>query len=185
MEEGQVVEEEHPIFSIMYDFENCSENFATPSEFTEAFAPGSKTDRGWGCRDEGVGDSRGVRASAFGGAAGTDDAWLITAGAQDLSGLSTVTFEVDIKSSFDGLGTLELLWSTDYSGGADPTLSTWTEITSFEDDLPAKGTDTFKKITADLSSIAGQTVFIALRYKDGTNNDSASYEIDNYSITGN
>ena len=83
---------------------DCSENFATPSAFSEAFAPGAKTDRGWGCRDEGVDDSRGVRASAFGGAEGFDDAWLITGSKLDLTSLSTTYLQVDVKSSFDGPG---------------------------------------------------------------------------------
>ncbi|MEL6973579.1 MAG: choice-of-anchor J domain-containing protein, partial [Bacteroidota bacterium] len=49
------------------DFENCTQDFGTPNGFIEAFAAGAKTDRGWGCRQEGVDDSRGVRASGFGG----------------------------------------------------------------------------------------------------------------------
>lgn len=170
---------------ISIDFEDCTQDFTTPSLFVEAFGPGSKTDRGWGCRAQGVGDSRGVRASAFGGEAGFDDAWLITDGAVDFSGLSSATFEVDIKSAFDGPGTLNLMWSTDYSGSGDPTTANWTTISSFEDDLPVSGSDTFKTITADLSGATGMQAYIALRYEDGMNDSSASFEIDNYSISGN
>ena len=76
-------------FIFFYDFEDCTDDFSTPNDFIERFGPGSKADRGWGCRSEGVNGSRGVRASAFGGVDGFDDAWLITGNTIDLTDLSS------------------------------------------------------------------------------------------------
>ncbi|MFZ9982598.1 MAG: hypothetical protein ACO3FI_11270, partial [Cyclobacteriaceae bacterium] len=45
-----------PVF-ISYDFDSCVD-FATPSGFIEVFEPGSKTDRGWGCRAFGLNGTR-------------------------------------------------------------------------------------------------------------------------------
>jgi len=167
------------------DFEGCTDNYATPSNFVEVFVAGSKTDRGWGCREFGVGNTRAVRASAFGGADGTDNAWLVTNGKVDLSGVTSATFSADIKSTYPGLGDLKALWSENYTGSGDPSSATWTELTDFSGQLPVKGSDAYTTITSDLSGAAGKKVYVALQYSGGTSGDSASYDVDNYSITGN
>ncbi|MBT8219044.1 MAG: DUF5017 domain-containing protein [Bacteroidia bacterium] len=168
---------------ISENFEGCQDDFVTPDGFIEVFGDGSKTDRGWGCRQEGVDGSRAVRASAFGGDDGFDDAWLIFDNPILLSSVSSAYLQVDVKSRFDGDGNLTLLWSSDYSGGANPTSASWTEVNQFESDLPAKGSDTYKNIITNLSAAVGNDIYMAFRWKDGTSSNSASFEIDNIGIT--
>ena len=165
------------------DFEGCAEDYATPSNFIEEFVAGSKTDRGWGCRSEGVDGSRGVRASAFGGEDGTDNAWLITASKIDLSNVSTAYLSMYVGSDFDGEGELRAYWSIDYVGSGDPTTASWTELSDFTSQLPSKGTGDFSFVISDLSSAVGSEVYVALQYNLGTSSGSASFEIDNFMIS--
>ncbi|MEM6644401.1 MAG: choice-of-anchor J domain-containing protein, partial [Bacteroidota bacterium] len=164
------------------DFEACTDNFATPANWIEEFVPGSKTDRGWGCRQEGVDGSRAVRASAFGGEAGTDNAWLITANKLDLTMESSAFLSFDIKSQFDGPGELVVQFSENYTSG-DPSLATWTELSEVAAQLPAKGTATYTSVSASLAQAVGKQVYIAFQYSGGMNDDSGSYEIDNVSFS--
>ena len=175
------------LFSLPFNdnFEGCTEDFSTPDNFIEAFAPGSKTDRGWGCRAKGVDDSRAVRASSFGGDAGSDNAWLISKNKFDLKTVTSAYVSFDIKSEFDGPGDLRLLWSSDYSGSGDPTTATWTELTDMAAQLPVKGTNSFNKVISNLSGATLNDVHVALQFEGGTDASSGSYEIDNFSVTEN
>lgn len=168
------------------DFESCTENFSTPENFIEVFAGSNpKTDRGWGCRSEGVGESRGVRASAFGGADGTDDAWLITNTRVDLTSVSTVYLSFDVGSDFSGPGDLFVFWSEDYIGSDDPSIATWNELFDVQAQLPTPGSRDFNKVSTSLSSALGKKVYVAFQYVGGTSSSSASYELDNISFSEN
>lgn len=164
------------------DFESCTDDFATPENFNEVFAAGSKTDRGWGCRQEGVGSSRGVRASSFGGDEGSDNAWLISSKKFDLFSASEATLSIDVKSAFSGDGDLKVLWSASYDGSSDPTDETWTEISAINSTLPTKGSGTYKTVSASLDAALGSSIYIALQFFDGTSSSSASFEIDNFKV---
>lgn len=167
------------------NFEGCTDDFATPGNFIEEFVAGSKTDRGWGCRDEGVDGSRAVRASGFGGDAGTDNAWLISENKFDLKSVTSAYVSFDVKSAFDGPGDLMLKWSSDYTGSGDPSMATWTELTDLSGQLPDKGTNTFSNAVSNLSAAAGNEVYVALQFDGGMDSSSGSYEIDNFSVTEN
>lgn len=168
------------------DFESCTTvgDFNVPTNWIEENVPGSKTDRGWGCRAFGRDGTSAPRASAFGGADGTDNAWLITNGAIDLSAVSSATLVVWVEERFSGPGTLSLKWSADYTGTGDPEAATWTEASDFAGQLPSEG-EVFTEVTSDLSGAAGQQVYVAFQYNGGTSAESIAYTVDDVSITGN
>lgn len=166
------------------DFESCSTEYATPAQWNEVFEDGSKTDRGWGCRaGDGVDGGTCVRASAYGGEDGTDYAWLITKGSLDLSTVAEAYMTFDIKSNYSGDGELFVKWSEDYSGSGDPTSATWEEVPGVASQLPEQGSGTYKKVAAELTSLAGKKVFIGFQYTGATSGNAASYEMDNFLVT--
>lgn len=166
------------------DFEDCSEEFATPEKWVEEFVGDSKTDRGWACRaTEGVDGTNGVRASAFGGEAGTDHAWLISNGSFDLTSVSEAFMTFDMKSSFSGDGDLFVMWSEDYSGAGDPTVATWQEVPGVSSQLPVVGANSYKKVAAELTPMVGKKIFIGFQYIGASSSSSTSYEMDNFSIS--
>lgn len=168
------------------DFESCVTvgDFNIPTNWIEEVVPGSKTDRGWGCRAFGRDGSNAPRASAFGGEDGEDDAWLITNGTIDLTGVSAATLVFWAESRFSGPGDLEVKWSTDYSGFGDPTAATWTTLSDVAGQLPADGSEVFTEITSDMSGAAGQQVYLAFRYFGGTAGSSIGLTVDDVSLTG-
>lgn len=165
-------------------FEGCAD-FATPTNWIEAFVDGTKTDRGWGCRAFGIDNTGGARASAFGGDAGMDDAWLITDGTFDLTSLTSIELKFWIESRFSGPGAVTVHWSTDYSGSGDPTNATWTELTSAATQILAIPAETFTEITVSLDGAAGNNIYLAFRYAGGTDAESIAYTLDDVSLTGN
>ncbi len=168
------------------DFESCVTvgDFNIPTNWIEENVPGSKTDRGWGCRAFGRDGSSAPRASAFGGEEGTDNAWLITNGAIDLSSVTSATLVVWVEERFSGPGTLSLKYSSDYTGSGNPDAATWTEVSDFAGQLPSTA-EVYTEITSDLSAAAGQQVYVAFQYNGGTSGASIAFGIDDLSITGN
>jgi hypothetical protein len=169
------------------DFEDCANagDFNIPANWTEAVVAGSKTDRGWGCRAFGNNGSQGVRASAFAGEAGTDDAWLISNGTFDLTSLTSIELKFWIESRFSGPGAVTVHWSTNYTGSGDPSAATWTELTNAGTQITAITAEVFTEITVNLDAAAGNNIFLAFRYAGGTNDASIAYTLDDLSITGN
>lgn len=165
------------------EFESCSSEgqFNIPSNWIEKMTPTSKTDRGWGCREEGV-TGWAVRASSFGGSDGTDDAWMISKNPFDLTAVSSATLTFMVKSQYDGLGDLKVLYSSNYNGQSDPTQATWTELTNVQAQLPAKASNSYVEITSDLSGAVGKNIYLAFQWVNGTSDDSASYTIDDLSV---
>ncbi|WP_462249118.1 choice-of-anchor J domain-containing protein [Ekhidna sp.] len=168
------------------DFESCTVvgDFNIPSNWIEENVPGTKTDRGWGCRAFGRDGTSAPRASAFGGEDGEDDAWLISNGTIDLTSVTSATLVFWAESRFSGPGDLQVLWSTDYSGIGDPNSATWTQLTDVAAQLPAEGSEVFTEITSDMSDAAGSEVYLAFRYFGGTSGASVALTIDDLSLTG-
>lgn len=168
------------------DFESCTAvgDFNIPSNWIEENVPGTKTDRGWGCRAFGRDGSSAPRASAFGGEDGNDDAWLITNGTIDLTGVTSASLVFWVESRFSGPGDLQVLWSTDYAGIGDPNSATWTELTDVSAQLPAEESEVFTEVTSDMSGAAGEEVYLAFRYFGGTSGASVALTIDDLSLTG-
>jgi len=169
---------------IAHNFEDCTEDYSTPPGFTEVFVPGSQTDRGWGCRSNGVDGSRAVRASAFGGEADEDNAWLVM-NPVNLSGYNDVNLAFDVNSFYDGPGQIIVQWSSDYDGSSDPTGFTWNILTDINSQFPAAGSDIWTAIDGAITDITGTQFYLAFQYKDGTSASSSSWDIDNLTLTGN
>ncbi len=161
-------------------------------KWLQAFVDGFKTDRGWGYGPTYGKNSTGcLGASAFGGTAGTDNAYLVT-GPFDFSKYPTINLSFDIER-FDGIpaktgltGSLKVKYSTNYSGSGNPEATgvTWTEITDITAKMPVEATDNvWKTIVSDLSSIKDSKVYLAFHWKDGDNSKSTTYDLDNVVLT--
>jgi hypothetical protein len=168
--------------SFSTDFETCSEDYATPSGFIEVFVPGSKEDRGWGCRSFGIDDSRAVQASAYGGEDGNDNAWLIVADQMDFSGLSSVNFQFSIFSNFSGPGEVIVQYSEDYSGSGNPEIANWTSISAINDAFPTAGSQEWISVDENVTSLGGKQVYIAFQWVGANQGESSSWAIDNLAI---
>lgn len=166
------------------DFESCTADFSTPEGFIEEFGPGSKTDRGWGCRAFGVDGSRAANASSFGGSAGDDDAWLIIDGKLNFTNATDPVIEFWISSGFEGPGELKVVYAENYAGVGDPYSATWTSVEGLSAQFPAKGSGAngAKVVSAGLTALVGKQVHIAFHWSGANNTASASYAIDNLSI---
>ncbi|WP_370090523.1 choice-of-anchor J domain-containing protein [Ekhidna sp.] len=166
------------------DFENCSEagEYNMPENWIEELVPGFNTDRGWGCRPFGR-SGNGVQASAHNGDAASDNAWMISAGRFDLSGLTSTTLEFYVESFFDGDGGIKLLWSEDYAGSGNPENATWTEVTDATSQFPASGSGGFVLVSTNLDAAIGKTIHIAFQYESSSGNAS-SWTIDDLTFTG-
>jgi hypothetical protein len=169
--------------SVSHNFDGCAD-FATPSGFTEVFEPGSKTDRGWGCRNFGLNSTRAVRASAVGGTAGNDNSWLIMNPVRVAAG-SNVIIRFWVFSNFSGPGVVKVKWSSDYAGGSNPLTSTWTDISVINSQFPADGSKVWKEINVTLNDICGDNVYLAFAYNGGTNANSSSWDIEDLSVVVN
>lgn len=166
--------------AISYDFNSCAD-FATPDGFTEAFEPGSKTDRGWGCRAFGLNSTRAPRASGFGGTAGDDKAWLIMNPVSIPAG-ATVTISYSVYSNFSGPGTISAKWSSDYAGSGNPLLANWTDLATLNNQLPAAGSKIWKKVEGTFTNISGVKVYLGIQFTGATNTSSASWDIDDFTF---
>ena len=169
---------------VSHDFEGCTEDFSVPNGFIEAVVPGFKTDRGWGCRADGTDGSRGVRASAFGGEDGEDNAWLIM-DSFDATPYSEISLTFDVQSPFSGPGDLLVLYSSDYSGSGDPTSASWAQLDNIASQLPAQGASVFATVTTSPCDLSGSSVYIAFQYINGTSGASSAWSIDNLVLAGN
>ena len=163
------------------NFNTCTTDFATPTGWIEAFESGSKTDRGWGCRAFGVGGSRAPRASAFGGSAGEDKAWLIWNPVRIAAG-SDVTIKFSVFSNFAGPGTVKVKWSSDYAGSGNPTAANWTELTTINSEFPTAGSAVWKDVEKQFTDMCGENVYIAFQFSGANNTSSSSWDIDDFSF---
>ncbi len=167
-------------------FDGCGDagTFNIPVNWIEVNVPGSKTDRGWGCNAGGRTGS-GMRASAFGGAAGFDNAWLITDGKFNFTEVTNLTLKFWVEDRFIGPGELAVKWSADYPGSGNPENYTWTTLSDVDAQLPADNSATYVEVTSNLSGAAGQQVYIAFHYTEGTSSAAGAFTIDDVQITGN
>lgn len=164
--------------NIAYDFNACVD-FATPDGFFEVFEPGSKTDRGWGCRAFGLNSTRAPRASGFGGTAGDDKAWLVMNPVSIPPG-ATVNIGYWVYSNFSGPGTITAKWSSNYAGSGNPLTATWTDLTVLNSQHPAAGSKVWKKVDGTFTNISGNQVHLAFQFTGASNTASASWDLDDF-----
>lgn len=169
------------VVSVSHDFNSCTTDFVTPTGFIEEFEPGAKTDRGWGCRAFGRNTSRSVSASAFGGAAGEDRAWLIMNPVR-IAANSNVNLHFWVYSNFSGPGSVSVKWSSDYAGSGNPLTATWTDLPTVTSAFPAAGSKSWTEINQAFTDICGENVYLAFYYAGGTNTASSSWDLDDLSF---
>lgn len=168
--------------TITHNFETCTTNFATPTGFIEAFEPGSKTDRGWGCREFGRNGGRAVRASAFGGSAGDDKAWLIMNPVSVGVG-ANVNLSFWMFSNFTGPGNVRIKWSSDYAGSGNPLVATWNDLTTLDAQVPAPASQVWTQVQGTFDNICGDNVYFAFQFTGANDDASTSYDLDDLVLT--
>jgi hypothetical protein len=170
-------------FSDNFNHGTSVAEFAIPSKWAEAIVDGSKTDRGWAYRNTMGKDKDGAMvASAKGGSNGMDNAFLIT-GPFNFSAYPTINVKFDFKGDFwTDPGTLKVVYSTNYGGGATTEETIWNDLTQVNTLLPDND-NSWKEIIADLSSIRDNKVYIAFHYKGGTASASKRFIIDNFLLS--
>jgi len=169
---------------VSHDFENCPGDFEIPDGFIEEFVEGAKSDRGWGCRPFGR-SGQAVQASAFGGADGIDNSWLIMDPFNaDL--FEQVVLSFYVESFFEGDGEVHVWYSNNYSGSGDPRAEgvTWLEMYNVQGELPEAGSGGFEQVTSAPCFMEGEEVYIAFQFVGGTNTASSSWTIDDLELTG-
>ena len=183
-----------PTTRALFDFEDCGERYETPPAFTEVRVPGSKTDRGWGCQPFGF-EGQGVQASGFSGESGVVNAWLLldldSMPSVDPASYEALFISFMVESYFDGAGTIEMKYSTEYPGTGNPEDYPWT-VLPIAEQLPPPGSgqenapDGFwKEVFVDASQMAGKkNVHIAIQYDGASNTSSASWTIDDLTFYG-
>ena len=101
------------------------------------------------------------------------DVWLISP-MFDLGATSVRYLNFDAAEQFDG-ATLNVQYSTDYSGTGNPNLATWTSLQTILD----AGTSNI-----DITNIVGNPVYFAIQYlSSGGSGTSSGWTISNISIS--
>lgn len=168
-----------------FDFEDCN---TSPVGLTEVRVDGADVMQAntWGCTSFGYPEetTRALEANAFSKGAGTSNAYLI-APVVDLSQLNGLCISGVVYSRFSGLGEINFLYSSNYSGTGNPEAEgvVWTEITEINDALPVAGTQEWKPVNAILTGLPDQ-VYIAIQYIGGTTSSASNWRIDELKIKG-
>jgi hypothetical protein len=119
-----------------------------------------------------------ARMSGYSGASFENEDWLISPALDFDNYLNEVIVFMNAKN-YTG-NDLELMVSTDYDGGGDPTSATWTELTYTKSPGTWEWTNSGE---VDLSSFNGTAVYVAFKYTS-TNSASATWEVDDIEIKG-
>jgi hypothetical protein len=130
-------------------------------------------DNSWG-----VGDTPCASMTGYDGAPFANDDWLIS------PALNLDNYAGEILVFKNALGytgpDLQCKVSTDYDGGADPNLSTWT-VEEFT--MSAGFFEWTESGEIDLSGYNGSAVYVAFQFTS-TNSESATWEVDDIVISG-
>lgn len=108
------------------------------------------------------------------------ETWLISP-ALNLSGSSAASVEFMNACNYNGPN-LQLMVSTDYSGSGDPTLATWTDLSS----SATWSTGSWNWVNSgvvDLSAYLTSATYIGFRYTGGAS-DGKTWELDDIIING-
>ncbi|MGM0636613.1 MAG: endonuclease [Bacteroidota bacterium] len=163
------------------NFDNCFEEEINFMAISEA----SYID--WECNEAfGENDSGSYQINAFDDGQVPSLDWLITNVAIDFDNLDQAYLSFYAKAAY-GNTNLELLYSSDYDGGENPSDFTWESVP--EIDIPShsdgSGSEEVHIFSAeDISEIEGQ-VYIAFKY-DTTNGEEATrWTVDSFLLEGN
>jgi hypothetical protein len=166
-----------------FHFEDCNTSPVGLTEWKPASAMQANT---WGCTSFGypTENTRALEANAFSKGAGTSNAYLITP-VIDVSDLNGLRISAFIYSRFAGLGKINFLYSSTYSGTGDPEADgvEWTEISEINNAMPVAGSQAWKAVGAVLSGLSDQ-IYIAIQYEGGTTGSASNWRIDELKIKG-
>jgi hypothetical protein len=125
-----------------------------------------------------------AKVSAFSSGAANVTSWLISP-AIPLPAGSSPKFSFTSSAGFLlGVTNFRVYISTNYNGSATPSTATWTQLPATMATAPASGFSSFVSSgIQNLSSYAGQTVYIGFRYDGGDPGRTTTYEIDDVKIT--
>lgn len=116
----------------------------------------------------------GVEMNAFASGCQLNEDWLISP-AFDLDSYDNEIIGFILDESFDGT-TLELLYSTDYSGTGDPNAATWNNIGNYD-------TTVTESNNAGLQGVSGTSVYVAFKY-EFTGGSCSEMTLSSFSING-
>lgn len=116
--------------------------------------------------------------SGFASGNNANEDWLISP-AIDLTGSTNAGLTFQTASRFAG-NQLQMYVSTNYAGSGDPTLATWTEVFGTLDTNINSFVWTSSGLI-DISSVAGNTVYIGFKYTS-TTAASSTWEVDNVRV---
>ncbi len=161
-----------------YTVNNSPPNIILNEDFSSCPASGWTTysvsgSEDWECSDNGY-----LYINAYDGNGASDD-WYVSPPVNfDLYSEEYLTFRSWTKYTDTSYPTIELMYSTDYSGSGDPTEATWSNLSATWSDEDSQTWTSSDEI--DLSFISGANVYIAFRYTStGTiSGECAIWEID-------
>lgn len=112
------------------------------------------------------------------------NSWLVTP-AINLTDAQNPKLTFSTAAGYSVGGTeFKVMVSTNYTAGADPATADWTELTATMATPPNSGySDFIGSGNIDLSSFAGQQVFIAWKYVNGNSNPAETWELDDIMVT--
>ncbi|MCF6279497.1 MAG: DUF5689 domain-containing protein [Flavobacteriaceae bacterium] len=132
----------------------------------------------WGLDTFG-GGSR-ARMSGWAGGPQNNEDWLISP-AIDLSGVTSALFSFDNLIRFNGPA-IEVLMSTDYTGGDPTTDGTWTTLTAILDTNSGSWSSWTNSGDIDVSAAAGGNLFVAFKYVSSSGAGAATIQIDDIKV---
>ncbi len=109
----------------------------------------------WFCDSYGLNGSQGIKINNYQADDDSED-WFISP-QFTITGYSNPELKFWLESSFLG-STLELLYSTDYSGSNNPNLASWTKVSNIN------LTDNWTQQIIDLSSISSDAFYLAFKH---------------------
>jgi hypothetical protein len=127
-----------------------------------------------------------AKVTAFGTGVSSVTSWMITPPIS-LAGTTApkLTYEEAAGFAF-GATTLQVMISTNYAGGNNPSASTWTTLRTVTALTPTTGYASLASIgNLNLSAYIGQTVYIAFKYDGSDPSRTTTYEIDNVKVLAN
>ena len=123
-----------------------------------------------------------AKISGYSGGPQDNEDWLISKPI-DLSSATTATLSFDNVKRYNGPD-FELYISTDYTGGDPTSNGTWTQLNGFTIDTDTGSWNSWTNSgNIDVSSAVGGDLYVAFKYISSTGSGSATFEIDNVSIT--
>ncbi|MDX8337948.1 choice-of-anchor J domain-containing protein [Draconibacterium sp. IB214405] len=123
-----------------------------------------------------VGSNYGAKMSGYSGGSQTNEDWLVSPEI-DLTDASNLTFQISQIANYSTqIELLNVMVSTDYTSGAQPSTATWTALT-IETKPAGNNWDPVLSEAIDFSAYEGETIHIAFKY-ESTTETSATWEIE-------